>query len=153
MAELIMNVFMFLLRVKVKRLVNRDGRSYNTKWNLDINSGMMRKQEQTVGKEQIPHFLATLYFFVNVYELSLYIYINTLHTKLLGICNLYFQDLCEIIETLLPNIWSAVMILIVWAEESVATHAWPIRITRKFAGLWRDQEGMEKIQCFFKLAI
>ena len=46
-----MNVFMFFLRVKVKRLVNRDGRSYNTKWNLDINSGMMREQEQTVGKE------------------------------------------------------------------------------------------------------
>ena len=40
---------MYFVRVKVKRLVNRDGRSYNTKWNLDINSGMMR--EQTVGKE------------------------------------------------------------------------------------------------------
>ena len=42
------------------------------------------------------------------------------------------------------------MILIVWAEESVATHAWPIRITRKFAGLWRDYEGMEKITMFLQ---
>lgn len=37
-------------RVKVKRLVNRDGRSYNTKWNLDINSGPARDYRNTPPK-------------------------------------------------------------------------------------------------------